>query len=62
MISTADPISPTALAVGCPLPWCMACAGDRCVTGDGRAYHWQRAAAGLAAEFPNIDLPKDTHD
>jgi hypothetical protein len=51
---SADPIEPGALAVGCPLPWCQARRGDRCVTGHGRPYHWQRAMAGLAAEFPTI--------
>lgn len=59
MIS-GDPIEKTALAVRCPLPWCAARAGDRCVTADGHAYHTQRAMAGLKAEFPDVGLERNT--
>lgn len=52
---SADPMLSTALAVSCPVRWCGARRGDRCVLNTAcRSYHWRRADLGLAKEFPGV--------
>jgi hypothetical protein len=55
----ADPMLATALSVTCPVRWCGARRGSRCVLNSARwSFHWQRARAGLEKEFPDPDNPQ----